>query len=91
MDLIAEFRLIFILLKISANFVYYTSYVVCYKKLPLLFLSIKKDRVKKKITKLSKDVGNINLLKILLEIGKKKNWLSDVEFRKDRQKNLQFK
>jgi hypothetical protein len=47
-DLIAEFCLIFILMKISANFVYYyTSYVVCYKNCRCFFLSIKKDRVKK--------------------------------------------
>jgi hypothetical protein len=49
-DLIAEFCLIFILMKISANFVYYyTSYVVCYKNCRCFFLSIKKDRVKKNV------------------------------------------
>jgi hypothetical protein len=49
-DLIAEFCLIFILLKISANFVYYyTSYVVCYKNCRCFFLSIKKRSGKKKI------------------------------------------
>jgi hypothetical protein len=37
-DLIAEFCLIFILMKISANFVYYyTSYVVCYKNCRCFF------------------------------------------------------
>ncbi len=47
MDLIAEFCLIFILLKISANFVYYTSYLVCYKNCRCFFYQEKKDRVKK--------------------------------------------
>ncbi len=47
MDLIAEFCLIFILLKKSANFVYYTSYVVCYKNCHCFFYQKKKSGKKK--------------------------------------------
>ncbi len=43
MDLIAEFCLIFILMKISANVVYYyTSYVACYKNCRCFFFINKK-------------------------------------------------
>jgi hypothetical protein len=46
-DLIAEFCLIFILLKISAKICILYQLSSLLQKLPLLFLSIKKDRVKK--------------------------------------------
>jgi hypothetical protein len=47
-DLIAEFFLIFILMKISANVVYYyTSYVVCYKIVVAFFIKKKKIGLKK--------------------------------------------